>query len=60
MPNAKIYDLDTSPVEVKNWYELESMKIYYDFFKGYKDKFEMKESMDNGLGRIHSSSIRFP
>ena len=45
MPNAKIYDLDTSPVEVKNWYELENMKIYYDFFKGYKDKFEVKEKV---------------
>lgn len=40
-PNAKIYDLDTNPVCVKNWYELENMKIYYDFFKSYKDKFEI-------------------
>lgn len=40
LPNAKIFDLDTNPVSVKNWYELENMKIYYDFFKSYKDKFE--------------------
>lgn len=40
LPNARIYDLDTYPVSVKNWYKLENMKIYYDFFKSYKDKFE--------------------
>lgn len=40
LPNAKIYDLDINPVSVRNWYQLENMKIYYDFFKNYKDKFE--------------------
>lgn len=40
IPNAKIYDLDSIPVITKNWYELENMKIYYDFFKENKSKFE--------------------
>lgn len=40
LPDAKIYDLDTKPVSVRKWYELENMKIYYDFFKSYKNKFE--------------------
>ena len=40
IPNAKIYDLDSIPVMLKNWYELENMRIYYNFFKGNKDKFE--------------------
>lgn len=31
--SAKIYDLDTVPVSVKDWYELENVKIYYEFFK---------------------------
>ena len=40
IPNAKIYDLDSIPVITKNWYELENMKIYYNFFKENKGKFE--------------------
>ena len=40
IPNAKIYDLDSIPVIQKKWYELENMKIYYNFFKENKDKFE--------------------
>lgn len=40
LPEAKIYDLDSTPVKPRNWYELNNMKIYYDFFKNYKDKFE--------------------
>lgn len=38
--SAKIYDLDANPVDIKNWWELENPKIYYEFFKKYKDKFE--------------------
>lgn len=41
IPNAKIYDLDSIPVMIKNWYELENMKIYYNFFKENKGKFEI-------------------
>lgn len=41
IPNAKIYDLDSIPVMTKNWYELENMKIYYNFFKENKGKFEI-------------------
>lgn len=41
MPNAKIYDLDSIPVITKNWYELENMRIYYNFFKENKSKFEI-------------------
>ena len=40
--DAKIYDLDTIPVTTKNWYELENMKIYYNFFKENKSNFEGK------------------
>jgi len=40
IPDAKIYDLDSIPVIPKKWYELENMKIYYNFFKENKDKFE--------------------
>ena len=41
IPNAKIYDLDSIPVITKKWYELENMKIYYNFFRNYKNNFEI-------------------
>ncbi len=41
IPNAKIYDLDSIPVVTKKWYELENMKIYYNFFKENKSKFDI-------------------
>ena len=36
---AKIYDLDENPVDVKPWTELKNVRIYYDFFKKYENKF---------------------
>lgn len=40
IPNAKIYNLDETPVAEKKWYELENMQIYYNFFKENKHNFE--------------------
>lgn len=40
IPNAKIYNLDETPVTEKKWYELENMQIYYNFFKENKSYFE--------------------
>ncbi len=40
MRGALIYDLDNIPVETKPWYELENMKLYYQFFKLHRKKFE--------------------
>ena len=39
IPGAKIYNLDLDPVEQCNWYELENVRIYYEFFKNNEDKF---------------------
>jgi predicted ATPase len=36
---ARIYDLDTAPVVVKPWTELENVKIYRDFFDEHKNEF---------------------
>jgi predicted ATPase len=36
MEGAKIYDLDETPVDIKNWYELENVKIYFEHF--YKNR----------------------
>lgn len=40
MDNAVIYDLDSNPVEVKDWWELENTKLYYEFFKKHSNLFE--------------------
>lgn len=38
--NAKIYDLDSVPVDSKKWTELENVKVYNQFFKEHSDEFE--------------------
>ena len=37
---AKIYDMDERPVDVKRWTQLESVRVYYDFFKKHEREFE--------------------
>ena len=36
---AKIYDLDSSPVETKRWSELKNVRAYFDFFKKHEKDF---------------------
>lgn len=40
---AKIYDLDSSPVTIKNWWELDNVRAYYDFFQIHKALFDGDE-----------------
>lgn len=40
LDGARIYDLDSCPVEIKNWWELENVKIFFEFFKKRKHFFE--------------------
>ena len=40
LDHARIYDLDSNPVKVKKWNELESVKSYYQFFKQYESLFK--------------------
>ncbi|HKM35557.1 MAG TPA: AAA family ATPase [Lachnospiraceae bacterium] len=40
MKGAKIYDLDSNPVDVRTWTELENVRSYFDFFMVHKDEFE--------------------
>ncbi|MBR4038881.1 MAG: AAA family ATPase [Clostridia bacterium] len=42
MKGAKIYDLDSDPVDVRRWTELENVRAYYDFFKRNEHAFEEK------------------
>ncbi len=38
--DAKIYDLDYTPVKERKWYDLENVKIYYEFFHNNRKYFE--------------------
>jgi len=40
LDGARIYDLDARPAEVKNWWELENTRIYFDFFNKHRRLFE--------------------
>lgn len=40
MDKTRVYNLDESPVNISNWYELENVKVYYEFFRKNKDKFK--------------------
>ena len=39
MKGARIYDLDTVPVETKKWTELSNVRLYHDFFEAHRDDF---------------------
>ncbi len=36
---ARIYDLDSIPVTVKKWTELENVRAYFDFFEAHRNEF---------------------
>lgn len=40
LDGARIYDLDTAPTAVKNWWELESIRTYYRFFSEHRHLFQ--------------------
>ncbi len=39
MAFTKIYDLDANPADIKQWWELENTKVYFDFFNKHKGLF---------------------
>lgn len=39
MKGARIYDLDSRPVGLRNWTELDAVRIYHDFFEAHRDEF---------------------
>ena len=40
MEGARIYDLDSNPVEIRNWWELENTRMYFEFFEAHKALFQ--------------------
>ncbi len=39
MPGAKIYDLDSTPVCVRSWTDLENVRAYYELFTSHSHEF---------------------
>ena len=39
VPGAKIYDLDSEPIQTKRWTELENVRTYFDFFMEHRNDF---------------------
>jgi predicted ATPase len=37
---ARVYDLDSTPVVVRRWTELDNVRTFYDFFQSHKNEFE--------------------
>lgn len=40
MDGARVYDLDACPVDIKDWWELENVRVYADFFRKHWDRFQ--------------------
>lgn len=40
LDRAKLYDLDTSPVRLKHWWELENTRAYFEFFFANRKLFQ--------------------
>ena len=38
--NAKIYNIDKDDYSICEWYELENVRYFYDFFKKHEKEFE--------------------
>lgn len=43
LKEAKVYDLDSDPVSVRKWTELERVRDYYEFFKRHQASFEVED-----------------
>lgn len=42
--NARIYDMDEEPVDVKRWTQLPNVRAYYDFLRSTKKNLNEKEA----------------
>lgn len=40
LEGARIYDLDARPASLKNWWELENTRVYYEFFRKHEHLFK--------------------
>ena len=42
MREARIYDLDERPADVKRWTRLPNMRTYYEFFRKHQTEFDLE------------------
>ena len=40
IPGAMVYDLDSRPVRVRSWTELENVRVYFSFFREHENEFK--------------------
>ena len=40
IPGAVVYDLDSRPVRVRSWTELENVRVYFSFFREHENEFK--------------------
>ena len=40
IPGASVYDLDSHPVRVRPWTELENVRVYFSFFREHENEFK--------------------
>lgn len=40
LKDARIYDLDSDPVQTKRWTQLPAVRAFYDFFKAHEQEFD--------------------
>lgn len=45
MENALVYDMDQSPVSVRDWHLLKNVQIYYQFFSERAEEFEQAKAV---------------
>jgi predicted ATPase len=43
MKGARIYDLDSVPVKIRKWTELDAVRIYHDFFEKHRELFAKED-----------------
>lgn len=43
MQGARIYDLDSHPSVVREWWQLENMKVYYKLFERFSKRFNVSD-----------------
>lgn len=51
IPGAKIYDLDSEPIQLRDWTELEAVRAYWDFFKAHATQLEENRNL-SGRGQV--------
>lgn len=54
---ARIYDLDSSPVTIKDWWDLENTRIYYSFFMEHKELFASTPIRSHSIDSYEKSSV---